>query len=143
MIDLTRHLFVYGTLLAAVVGRPHPMLAARADLVSRGSIPGRLYDVGDYPAAVPSADGDDRIHGELYAIRPGREDELLPDLDQYEGFHPDRPEESLFVRVEAPVERQPGGTTWAWTYVFNRSVDGLPPITSGDYASHASSAAEP
>jgi gamma-glutamylcyclotransferase (GGCT)/AIG2-like uncharacterized protein YtfP len=143
MTDPPRHLFVYGTLLASVAGRAHQMLATRADLVSRGSIAGRLYDVGDYPAAVSSADGGARIHGELYAIRPGREDELLADLDRYEGFAPGRSGQSLFVRTEVAVERQGGGTTAAWTYVFNRSLDGLPRIASGDYASHAASAAEP
>lgn len=143
MIDPPRHVFVYGTLLASVAGGAHRMLAARADLVSRGSIAGRLYDVGAYPAAVPSVVGDERIHGELYAIRPGREDELLADLDRYEGVVPSRPRESLFVRTEVVVERKAGGTTAAWTYVFNRSVDGLPRIASGDYASHAASAVEP
>jgi gamma-glutamylcyclotransferase (GGCT)/AIG2-like uncharacterized protein YtfP len=51
--------------------------------------------------------------------------------------------ESLFVRLEVAVERQAGETTWAWAYVFNRTVDGLPRIASGDYASHVPSAVEP
>jgi gamma-glutamylcyclotransferase (GGCT)/AIG2-like uncharacterized protein YtfP len=143
MPDPPRHLFVYGTLLASVASPAHRLLASRADLVSRGSMAGRLFDVGDYPAAVPTAESGERIQGELYAIRPGREDELLADLDRFEGFIPGRPGESLFVRVQANVEPQVGGTTAAWTYVFNRSVDGLPRIASGDYASRSASAVEP
>ena len=73
-------LFVYGTLRS---GFHHPAYAYISDnftLVGQGKIKGRLYDMGEYPAAVPVAE-DSFIIGELYQLKENLEaSELkLPD----------------------------------------------------------------
>lgn len=101
-----------------------------------GWIAGQLYDTGSYPAAVAVAGSQDRVRGELYRLDPERATELLAELDRYEGFVPDAPESSLFRRVQAEVTVENGSVHRAWTYIFNRSVQRLPRIASGDYTDH-------
>lgn len=61
-------LFVYGSLLR---GSRHPM-ARRLALESRklgpATVTGRLYDLGFYPGAVPSANPQELVHGELLML---------------------------------------------------------------------------
>lgn len=130
------HLFVYGTLRAGFPA--HHVLAGRAELAGMGHVPGRLYDTGRYPAAVPASPVEgERIRGELYRLPADDGGELLMALDGYEGFVPHAPERSLFVRVAMVVERDDGARLTAWVYLFHRPVDGLPRIPSGDYADRA------
>lgn len=126
------HLFVYGTLRAGFPA--HHVLAGRAEFAGTGHVPGRLYDTGRYPAAVASTGEGERVRGELYRLPADDGGELLMVLDGYEGHVPHSPERSLFVRVALAVARDDGTRTDAWVYLFNRSVDGLARIASGDYA---------
>ena len=124
-------LFVYGTLMR---GFDHPMarlLSAHADFVGEARCRGRLYLVKHYPGLVLSDDPADIVHGEVYRLRAP--DELLREFDMYEacgeGFAP--PTE--YLRQMLPVTRGDGGSSDAWTYVYNWSVDGLPRIESGRF----------
>jgi len=124
-------LFVYGTLMR---GFDHPMarlLSANADFVGEARCRGRLYLVKHYPGLVLSGDPADIVHGEVYRLRAP--DELLREFDMYEacgeGFAP--PTE--YLRQMLPVTRADGGSSDAWTYVYNWSVDGLPRIESGRF----------
>ena len=124
-------LFVYGTLMR---GFDHPMarlLSANADFVGEARCRGRLYLVKHYPGLVLSDDPADIVHGEVYRLRAP--DELLREFDMYEacgeGFAP--PTE--YLRQMLPVTRADGGSSDAWTYVYNWSVDGLPRIESGRF----------
>jgi gamma-glutamylcyclotransferase (GGCT)/AIG2-like uncharacterized protein YtfP len=134
LIPMPEHLFVYGTLRSGF--RAHHVLAGRAERVGMGRICGRLYATGAYPAAVEAAEPGDRIRGELYRLPTETSRELLRDLDRYEGFVPEAPATSLFVRVEARVALEDGGRCQAWVYLFNRSVHPLTRIPSGDYGDH-------
>jgi len=124
-------LFVYGTLMR---GFDHPMarlLSANADFVGEARCRGRLHLVKHYPGLVLSDDPADIVHGEVYRLRAP--DELLREFDMYEacgeGFAP--PTE--YLRQMLPVTRADGGSSDAWTYVYNWSVDGLPRIESGRF----------
>jgi gamma-glutamylcyclotransferase (GGCT)/AIG2-like uncharacterized protein YtfP len=136
-----RHLFVYGTLLSTLKGSGVPSLRGWTTLVGPGRVRGRLYDTGEYPAAVLFEEG--TIHGELHAIRRGRTELLLDLLDAYEQYFPDQPKVSLFVRRATRVEWNDGETMPAWIYTFNREVNGLRLIESGDYAGYHGSRGTP
>ena len=129
-------LFVYGTLRGDVA---HPMasvLARHARRVGRGWFRGQLFDLGEYPGAVPSASASDRVAGELYRIEPGREAALFAELDRYEGCDADDPAAGEYVRARAQVEPESGDALEAWIYQYNRPTRRLSRIVSGDYCAH-------
>jgi len=77
-------LFVYGTLKRGEsrheVLRPE-IDAGQARLVETAVVPGfELYDMGEFPVAVP---GDGRIEGEIYELP---HELLIGELDRIEGF---------------------------------------------------------
>jgi gamma-glutamylcyclotransferase (GGCT)/AIG2-like uncharacterized protein YtfP len=109
-------LFAYGTLkdaahVAAVVGR-----AVRCSVVGSGTIPGILYDVGDYPALRPSEASEDVVAGLLLEL----DDAVLDDLDAYEGVA-----EGLYIRQRCEVRLDDGRTADAWVYIYIRDTAGL------------------
>jgi gamma-glutamylcyclotransferase (GGCT)/AIG2-like uncharacterized protein YtfP len=128
---VTEHLFVYGTLLPGLAPEGLRPLLARTRSVGRGSLPGRLYDLGPYPAAVPDAATDTRILGEVLELPDAAT--ILPALDAYEGFDPAAVEESLFVRRRHAVTLADGRLLDCWVYVYNRDPIGAVVIAHGDY----------
>ncbi|HEX6371723.1 MAG TPA: gamma-glutamylcyclotransferase family protein [Longimicrobium sp.] len=127
------HLFVYGTLRSDAGGAMHRRLMRGVRRVGPASIPGRLYDAGRYPAAVPSDDPADRIAGELYAVDADAADALLAALDAYEGVDAAHPALSLFRRSVVAAEREDGMRVDAWVYLYNRPIGALPRVASGDW----------
>ncbi len=131
----TDKVFVYGTLR-----RGFPLHEHLADddvrFVGKGWILGRLYDLGEFPGALPSRSPGDRIEGELYEL--ANPQAQLEELDEVEEFDPDRPEQSLFVRRLADVEMQTGDTFKAWVYFLVRKPPDARLIPSGDYAARRS-----
>jgi gamma-glutamylcyclotransferase (GGCT)/AIG2-like uncharacterized protein YtfP len=124
-------LFVYGSLRSDVPRSMSHLLGSGATLVGRARMPGRLYHLGAYPAAVASTDPDAWIHGEVYALTHS-EDTLLR-LDAYEGCGPSDPKPHPYERVACDVTLESGVTTRAWVYLYRRSLAGVPEILSGDY----------
>jgi gamma-glutamylcyclotransferase (GGCT)/AIG2-like uncharacterized protein YtfP len=68
------------------------------------------------------------VHGELYRLEDA---DILSILDHYEGYDPDQPATSLFVRrrisLIEPADQE------AWVYWYNGPVDGKPRLPSGDW----------
>jgi gamma-glutamylcyclotransferase (GGCT)/AIG2-like uncharacterized protein YtfP len=127
------HLFVYGTLRSDASGAMHARLMRGVRRMGPASILGRLYDAGRYPAAIASDDAADHITGELYAIDATAADRLLTTLDAYEGIDNANPALSLFRRTIVAAEREGGMRVPAWVYLYNRPIDSLPRVTSGDW----------
>jgi len=129
--DARELFFFYGTLRA---GQPPPALAAwLAPLPRRAAtLPGRLLDLGAYPGALPGPEGGAEagpwIVGELVAVPLER----VPELDRYEGFAPDDPGASLFVRERAHATVAGGERVACWVYRF-AGADGAPEIAGGDW----------
>jgi len=46
---------------------------------------------------------------------------VLLELDGYEGFTADAPEESLFIRMLHTMTFEEGGTLQCWVYTYNRN----------------------
>jgi gamma-glutamylcyclotransferase (GGCT)/AIG2-like uncharacterized protein YtfP len=115
---------VYGTLLRRFDTQRRLGIASHLHFVGPCQFEGALYNLGDYPGAVP---GDGEIHGELYRMQtPGR---VLPVMDRFEGYDPDRNAHSLFVRRLTPLQTPAGET--AWVYWFQNEVEPSARISSG------------
>jgi gamma-glutamylcyclotransferase (GGCT)/AIG2-like uncharacterized protein YtfP len=130
------YIFVYGTLRAAPSHTMSKVLERHADFVSRGRIPGVLYDVGRYPGAVKKSGTRAFVWGDVYRLRdPER---ALQILDRYEGWDEKKqPRSAEFKRSRVAVDVGAGKKVRAWIYLYNRSTEGLPQIRSGDYLKSA------
>lgn len=123
-------LFVYGTLRKDLEHPVFHYIGKYFHFVSYGKVKGRLYDLGDYPGAVP-ADKDQYIIGEIFAINEADEfDYAIGQLDDYEGINP--AEGASLYRRETTTIYTENGTAEAWVYWYNGVVAGMPVITSGD-----------
>lgn len=124
-------LFVYGTLRRKSVPPALRRLMQSCSYLGSATIQGKLYDVGRYPALVPSSGPQDLVRGELYKMpNPAL---VLRKLDVYEGCGPASPAPHEYRRIIQPVATRDGTQTDAWVYVFEYPVAGLRRISSGDY----------
>lgn len=128
-------LFVYGT-LRRQADKLHPLMADQADYLDDGWLPGRLYEVDRYPAAVYDQRSSDKIHGELFRLQNPQA--VLQRLDDYEECTPRFAKPWEYRRALLSVNRDQAEPVWAWVYVYNWPIDGLKSIASGDYAEFSS-----
>jgi gamma-glutamylcyclotransferase (GGCT)/AIG2-like uncharacterized protein YtfP len=110
-----------------------------------GSTPGRLFDLGNYPAMLPSDERDafhERIglvHGEF--VRLKKVSSALKLFDAIEGFHGYQSLlsdnlHSLYYRTRVTVDVGEGRLRRAWTYHLATEADGHHEIVSGDWREH-------
>lgn len=127
-----QHIFVYGS-LRRVFGHPESeILAQNGTYLGEAYYSGELYEIEWYPGVIPSVDSGSRVTGDLYWI-DRHPDEVLRRLDRYEGCSPEFPEPHLFKRRSAMVHLKDQTSITAWIYLYNRSVEGMNRIDSGDY----------
>jgi gamma-glutamylcyclotransferase (GGCT)/AIG2-like uncharacterized protein YtfP len=124
--------FVYGTLMAGFDRRRRAGIDTRMRFLGRGWIPAALYDLGLFPAAIPSPDG--HVAGELYEIVD--DPSVLTKLDEIEGYRPNEPDTSLYMRVQTTVTLEGGSEEAAWVYFYNAPLGQGQRIESGDYLTH-------
>jgi gamma-glutamylcyclotransferase (GGCT)/AIG2-like uncharacterized protein YtfP len=125
------HLFVYGSLRSGFHSPAYEYISRYFDLIGKAKVRGKLFDLGEYPAAVPAED-DHFITGELYKIR--KEPEFswaIGQLDDYEGVMPEEGEKALYRRATTEVFMD-NRIVKAWVYWYNGNVEGRPLIISGD-----------
>jgi gamma-glutamylcyclotransferase (GGCT)/AIG2-like uncharacterized protein YtfP len=116
-------LFVYGTLLK-ILNRPmHQVLASHANFVGPAGFQGKLYDLGNYPGAVPSKKASDKIRGEVYRMQ--NPEGIFRLLDEYEGKE--------FRRERVLISLENGKKVFSWIYLYKRPTNGLKVMPSGDY----------
>ena len=121
MSDGANYLFVYGTLLPGRAPREIATVVEKLRPVGDGFVRGRLYDLGEYPGAIPAKTGQ-LITGKIFEIP--EEADLLKRLDEYEEFDAAAPEGSLFLRKKWPVTRTAGKRRLlCWIYVYNRGPE--------------------
>ncbi|HZP02865.1 MAG TPA: gamma-glutamylcyclotransferase family protein [Terriglobia bacterium] len=123
-------LFVYGT-LRRDFERHRELERLGARFVAEGSIKGALFDLGPFPGARRTGPDARRVQGELYRLP--RISKALFVLDQIEGFCPDSPDSSLFVRETTEVSLPNGERVSAWVYWLNHWKGPMRRIPSGDY----------
>jgi len=122
-------LFVYGTLRRGQALHAH---VEGLEPLGTGTIAGRLLDLGPYPGVLADVDGG-RVRGELYRVSAPR----LAELDEVEGFHPEAPGTSLFVREARDVQRAEGGRVRAWVYLLPHAPEGAREVPGGDWVRDA------
>ena len=108
---------MYGTLRRSHTPPEMTAVMRRLEWVGRGSVLGRVYDLGDYPGAVFDQRSSEEIQGEVYKLP--MDGKVLEKLDAYEEFQPSRPEDSLFIRVSISVQVKTGKRLKCWAYRVN------------------------
>ena len=125
-------IFVYGTLRKT--GRFHHILE-KSLFIGAGITPGRLFDVGSFPAAVFAKNFHaGAIVGEVYEVSKA----TLRQLDNLEGFRAKDMGGSLYLRFPLLVTFESGKVMQAEGYAWNRSVADMPIIPNGDYLKYIS-----
>ncbi len=131
MTNHANQLFVYGSLLSGFKHPAYEYISRYFTLVSSAKIKGSLYDMGAYPAAIPSDAKEAFILGELYHInQPNEFTWAMAQLDDYEGLNTEEGESPLYRREMVTVYL-PANTTEAWVYWFNGDTNGKPLIQNG------------
>jgi gamma-glutamylcyclotransferase (GGCT)/AIG2-like uncharacterized protein YtfP len=116
------HLFVYGTLRRGSNNEVARLLQGQARFVGNARMQGRLWGLGRYPGAVPAANRDEWVRGEVYQMDDPTG--LLAVLDEYEGFD--------FERGISSVQLDEGRTIECWVYLYAGKTPGRL-IESGDW----------
>ncbi len=118
-------LFVYGTLHPDRA--PEEMVAdvKRLVLVDAATVQGQLFQLDEYPALVRKPEATDEVHGFVFELP--NDPELLARIDAYEGFIPDAPETSLFLRERIHATLPDDSVVTAWAYLYNRQLTVLIP----------------
>src|ERR1700722_17924104 len=99
---MSEYLFAYGTLQPGLAPTKIARVAARLRTVGEGFVRGVLYDLGGYPGAVADPNAKSKILGTVMEL-PEDED-VLARLDKYEGFDPQSPQTSEYIRERQTVE---------------------------------------
>jgi gamma-glutamylcyclotransferase (GGCT)/AIG2-like uncharacterized protein YtfP len=129
---MTDLVFFYGTLMSGFKRPGRSRIDQKIEAVGRGWIRAALFDLGIYPAAIPSADG--KVWGEVYRMIDSTA--VLTALDEIEGYRASEPDTSLYVRAEAPAVLDDGATASVWVYFYNAPLGRAQRVESGDYLQH-------
>jgi gamma-glutamylcyclotransferase (GGCT)/AIG2-like uncharacterized protein YtfP len=129
---MTDLVFFYGTLMSGFRRQGRARVDLALEPVGHGWIQAVLFDLGIYPAAIPAADS--RVHGEVHRLLQA--DVVLRALDEIEGYRPEAPDASLYLRREARATLDDGRVAEVWVYFYNAPLGGAQRIESGDYLEH-------
>ena len=122
----SEYLFVYGTLLRQSQSPVSSMLSKHSSFIEKGTVRGKLYDIGEYPGIVVNDDSKKEVMGEVFKLNNSAS--LLKKLDSYEGKE--------YKRVKAHVYLDNGDHLTAWIYNFTHPTDDYICIKSGDYMAY-------
>lgn len=127
-------LFVYGTLRRDPSHEMFHLLAKHARFLGEATVPGRLFDLGDYPGMIVP---DERGHvlGEVYDVDPAHWPSVIERLDRYEGCAAGDPEPHEYRREIVLATLASGPQVPVWAYVLNHAPSRVREIVSGDYLS--------
>jgi gamma-glutamylcyclotransferase (GGCT)/AIG2-like uncharacterized protein YtfP len=130
------YIFVYGTLKRGSKEPMHCHLARYSEFIGNATTCGRLYEIRTpkavFPALVASSAPNDLVPGEVFRMRQSAR--VIQELDVYEECGPDFAEPTLYKRQVRTVTLAGKGAPRvirAWTYVYNRPVNGLRRLYSG------------
>ena len=124
-------LFVYGSLRSGFRNPVYEYLTKYFHLVGEAVVKGKLYDLGEYPAAAATQE-EKFISGELYCINnPLEFSWAIGQLDDYEGLNVEEGEAPIYKREEV-IAHHEGEPHTAWIYWYNGDLANSPEIESGD-----------
>ena len=125
------NLFVYGSLRSGFRSPVYEYISRFFTFVGEAKVRGKLFDMGSYPAGLPTNDSH-FIIGELYqANNPNEFSWAIGQLDDYEGVNVEADEVQLYRREITEVQMN-GTLHHAWIYWYNGDVSGRNLISSGD-----------
>jgi gamma-glutamylcyclotransferase (GGCT)/AIG2-like uncharacterized protein YtfP len=125
------HVFVYGSLRKGFRSPAYEYISRFFNFAGEAKVKGKLYDLGEYPAASPTTD-ESFIKGELYVIKePSEFPWAIGQLDDYEGINVEAGEQQLYRRELTNVIMS-NEVIPAWIYWYNGDVSGKPVVASGD-----------
>lgn len=128
-------LFVYGSLRSGLLNPILCHITRYFVFDGMGSIQGNLYDMGEYPGAVPCTE-DHLIVGEVYHIANVDEfEKAMEVIDDYEGLIVEPGEVPLFRREPVQVLFR-NTTVVAWMYWYNTEITNRARIESGDFVAY-------
>lgn len=122
-------LFVYGTLMSEVPSSMSKFLRRRAHLLGKATAPGRLIDLGGYPAFIGGEGA--LVRGELYRIDAQRAEESWQLLDAYEGVSGSPLDD--YRKVGLTVTSEAVGEVEAIAYEYQQAAGDRPVIAGGNY----------
>ena len=125
--------FFYGTLITPFNRPGRQRVNPKMAFTGRGRITAALFDLGIYPAAIPTNDNS-AVWGEVYELLDPPA--VLATLDEIEGYRAAEPEKSLYTRIMTDVVLDDGRTLPAWAYFYNAPLGRAQRIESGDYLEH-------
>lgn len=132
---MTPYLFVYGTLMSTASGGlgggERERLAKTATLVAPAAFQGRLFDLGNYPGAIDTPDGEAAVAGEVWKFKAKEPDFAW--LDDYEGVDPETGAGSEYVRTRREVTLPDGQKLEAWIYLCTIDVSAHQRVESGSW----------
>lgn len=128
---MTDFIFVYGLLKSIYDNEAALFIRQHCSLIGTGTIPGRLFDLGNYPGVVYEADAETIVLGEVFKIHSNK-DELISYLDEFEECGPEFDQPNEYRKEIIPVSVN-GAIYQASSYIYNRNLDGLKLIESGNY----------
>lgn len=124
------NLFTYGTLMQGFDNPYAETLRLSSKYLGKGYFNGRLYRVEWYPGALFEPNAASLVYGEIYQLNSL---EILKTLDEYEDVLEDEAA-SLYVRKVIPVRDSQGMTVPCWVYLYNKPVEELSLIETGDFS---------
>jgi gamma-glutamylcyclotransferase (GGCT)/AIG2-like uncharacterized protein YtfP len=133
MIEKSNYLFVYGTLLDES-NEFAIYLKQNCNYFGKGKLKGRLYDLGEYPGAIPDENYPGYVYGNVFELKNTAQ-AFLKYIDDYEGFGEDQEQPNLFIREMRDVETDSRRMD-CWVYLYNLSVEDFRVIESGDYTGY-------
>ncbi len=125
MVSHSSLLFVYGSLRRGFEAQDL-MRRLGARYVGKGSVRGRLFDLGNFPGALRTPGTSTRVIGELYQLPSAAS--ALKSLDRYEG--------NRYRRELAEVALRDGKRARAWIYWLKRAPASQRRIKGGEYATN-------
>ncbi|MES2795241.1 MAG: pyruvate carboxylase [Bacteroidota bacterium] len=126
----SQYLFVYGTLRQEFGSELYKIIAKNSDFIGMAHFQGDMFMVAEFPGIVLSENADSQVVGELYKIISP--EKLFAILDDYEEYDPHNEADSLYVRKMIDLNCD-GKPMKSWGYLYNKSLEGLEKIESGDF----------
>lgn len=126
--DITRYLFVYGTLKRRFDNTEAIFLRQNAIYIAEGWMYGRMYYVDWYPGAVKIDNTSSKIYGEIYELSDP--DQVFERIDRYEDAGDLKHNKNLYIREIIDIYSH-DKTYKCWVYIYIKPTNGLTCIDSG------------
>lgn len=126
------YLFAYGLLRKGANHEMSDYLNDHTQFISRAFFQGKLYLIDYYPGIIPSANSDDKVIGDVYALN---DLSILEEVDHFEGVGDEFEKPNEYRREIQQVIPENGNLMNVWIYLYNGSVESKNQIKGGDFLS--------